>query len=325
MIPLSLTPHSSFLIQKKNLLAFSGGIDSSALFFLLIEHDIPFDIAIVDYGLRAESREEIAHAKALAERYELRCYTVQAPHFKSHFEQQARAFRYRFFENLIQEHGYDTLLTAHQLNDQLEWLLMRLGRGAGVSELIGLAPVSQREGYTLVRPLLEYSKEELLEYLQAHNYPYFIDSSNSDERYERNYFRKQFSDPLLAAHKEGIRQSMRYLREDKQRLEADFETLYRDKALYIITLHHPQAKAKAADQTLKKLGYLLTAAQRKEIAKEQSLVIGGVWAIEEQQGLLYIAPYRTADMPKSFKEQCRIAKIPAKIRPYLYVEKITLP
>ena len=177
--------------NKKNLLAFSAGIDSSVLFFLLIENNIKFDIAIIDYGVRDQSKEEVLHAKALAKKHKLFCHSIKAPKFDTHFEKKARDFRYEFFESLIAIEGYDNLLTAHQLNDQLEWLLMRLTKGAGVSELLGLEPITKKETYTLVRPLLEYSKEELLHYLKNHDYPYFIDESNSDEKYERNLFRKQ--------------------------------------------------------------------------------------------------------------------------------------
>ncbi len=323
-----LTIDTSYLKKKKNLLAFSAGIDSSALFFLLIENNIPFDIAIVDYGMRNESKHEVAHAKALAQKYGLRCFISSAPQFDSCFEQQARTFRYDFFETLIAQHGYDTLLTAHQLNDQLEWLLMRLVRGAGVSELVGLEPISQREGYTLIRPLLAYSKEELLAYLNTKGYPYFVDESNDDARYERNRFRKTFSDPLIAQFKDGIRRSFDYLRDDKKLLEEGFEAIYAEKELRIIRLHMPALKAKAADLALKSLGYLLSAVQRQEIANEKSLVVGRKWVVEYQGDLLYIAPYLTTDMPKSFKEKCRIAKIPTKIRPYLFEEGIdiaTLP
>ena len=323
-----LTIDTSYLKKKKNLLAFSAGIDSSALFFLLLEKNIPFDIAIVDHGMRSESKHEVAHAKALAQKYGLRCFISSAPQFDSCFEQQARTFRYDFFETLIAQHGYDTLLTAHQLNDQLEWLLMRLVRGAGVSELVGLEPISQREGYALMRPLLAYSKEELLTYLNTKGYPYFVDESNDDARYERNRFRKTFSDPLIAQFKEGIRRSFDYLRDDKKLLEASFETIYTDKELRIVRLYTPILKAKAADLALKSLGYLLSAAQRQEIANQKSLVVGRKWVVEYQNDLLYIAPYLTTDMPKSFKEKCRIAKIPAKIRPYLFEEGIdiaTLP
>ena len=312
----------SALENKNNLLAFSAGVDSSALFFLLIEHNIRFDIAIVDYGMRAQSKEELKHAKTVAKKYKLFCHNIQAPKFDTHFEKKARDFRYEFFDSLVTIEGYDNILTAHQLNDQLEWLLMRLTKGAGVSELIGLEAVSKRENYTLVRPLLGYAKAELQDYLDTHNHPYFIDESNSDEKYERNKFRQQFSNALLSEYKEGIKRSFEYLSEDKERLESGFETLHHTKQLHIIKLHSIGLKAKAADLTLKKLGYLLSSSQRQEITKENSLVIGGQWVVALQDDLLYICPYKSVDMPKEFKEACRVNKVPTKVRPYMYTENI---
>ena len=319
-----LTLDVTHLKKGKNLLAFSAGVDSSALFFLLLENHIKFDIAIVNYGTRENSDKEEAHAKALARKHKLFCHNIKAPKFDRHFEKKARDFRYEFFESLISIEGYDNLLTAHQLNDQLEWMLMRLSKGAGVSELLGLSPLTKKETYTLVRPLLHYSKEELLGYLQAHNHPYFIDESNADEKYERNAFRKQFSDPLMSKYTKGIKRSFEYLRKDKERLESGFEILYTEKKLRIIKLHTLESKIKAADLALKELGYLLSASQRQEIDKETSLVIGGEWAVEMQSNLLYIAPYLTTDMPKKFKEECRVLRIPSKIRAYCFYHKINL-
>ena len=136
-----LTIDVTHLKGKKNLLAFSAGVDSSALFFILLAQNIKFDIAIVDYGIRKQSKEEVLHAQTLAKKYKLFCHSIKAPAFDTHFEKQARDFRYEFFESLIRIEGYDTLLTAHQLNDQLEWLLMRLTKGAGLCELLGLDPL----------------------------------------------------------------------------------------------------------------------------------------------------------------------------------------
>jgi len=319
-----LTLDVSHLKGKKNLLAFSAGVDSSALFFLLLENNISFDIALVNYGTRENSDKEEAHAHALADKYNLTCHTIKAPKFTTQFEKNARDFRYHFFEALIEVHSYDTLLTAHQLNDQLEWLIMRLTKGAGISELIGLEPASQRNGYKLIRPLLEQSKEELLGYLQNNGYPYFVDESNSDEKFERNKFRKQFADPLIVEYKEGIKRSFNYLRKDKENLEKEFETIYSQKELRVIKLHTLTAKVKAADLALKELGYLLSASQRQEIEKEKSLVIGGEWAVELQNNRLYIAPYLTTDMPKKFKEECRMIKVAQKIRAYCFSEKINI-
>ncbi len=78
-----------------------------------------------------------------------------------------------------------------------------------------------------------------------------IDESNSDEKYERNLFRKHFSDPLISEYKEGIKRSFTYLREDKKQLEANFEQRFSRKELRVIKLHTLGAKAKAADLTLK--------------------------------------------------------------------------
>ncbi len=312
------------LQNTKNLLAFSAGIDSSALFFILIENNIPFDIALVNYQTRDSSNKEEIHAKTLAKKYNIVCHTIKAPKFTTHFEKSARDFRYNFFETLIKEHGYNRLLTAHQLNDQLEWLLMRFTKGAGTSELVGLEPISQKNKYMLMRPLLKYSKDELLDYLKSNSYPYFVDESNSDEKHERNYFRKQFSDPLISKYREGIGRSFEYIRSDKEKLEKDFELIFSQKELKVIKLHTLITKVKATDIALKKLGYLLSASQRQEVEREKSLVIGGEWAVVLQDNLLYIAPYYTTDMPKKFREECRVLKVPQKIRAYCFKENLNI-
>ena len=314
---------SSFLVDKKNLLAFSAGIDSSALFFLLLEHHIPFDITLVNYGTRKQSDKEEQHALDLAKQYGLKCYTKKAPIFQSNFEKNARDFRYAFFEELIMEHGYDNLLTAHQLNDRMEWFLMRLSKGAGLNELVGMEAIHKRPHYTLIRPLITYPKAELLGYLQEHKHPYFVDESNHDDRHERNRFRTRFSDPLIAQYGDGITRSFAYLEQDQAVLNTLYQTIHTQKQLRILRLHHPQARMTAADRTLKELGYLLSAAQRREIETHVSIVIGGKWVVALSGTMLYIAPYSRDPMPKTFKERCRIQGIPPKIRPYLYREEIT--
>ncbi len=317
-----ITNYQSLITGKKLLLAFSGGIDSSALFYFLEEAGLRVDLAIVDYGIREQSKDEVAYAKQLAKNYNSICYVAEAPCFDSHFEANARAFRYEFFENLIEEHGYDILLTAHQLNDQLEWLLMRLTKGAGVCELVGLQSIVEKSNYTIVRPLLEYSKKDLQDYLDANKYRYFIDESNSDEAYERNYFRKYYSNSLIEKYKDGIRRSFKYLKDDISILEDKFEIVFAHKELRVIRLHDVRLKAKAADVVLKELGYLLSASQRAEIESENSLVIGGNWAIGMSDEFLFIAPYRTTVLPKEFKEKYRLSKIPPIVRGYCYIENL---
>jgi len=310
------------LKSGKNLLAFSAGVDSVALFFLLIEHNIEFDIAIVNYGVRKESILEEEYAKSLSKKYNLKIYIAQSPKFENNFEKNARDFRYSFFEQIIKKEKYTNLLTAHQLNDQLEWLLMRLSKGAGVVELLGLEGLVKKENYTLVRPLLNHSKDELLEYLEDNNYKYFIDSSNSDEKYERNYFRKNFSDRLIREYKKGISKSFEYLKEDKKILISGYRELYNYKELFILKIENLSIKIRVIDMYLKRVGYLLSSSQREELKKENSIVFGGKWAIEIIKDIIYIAPYIKIVIPKKYKEKYRIAKIPPKIRGYYYINKL---
>ena len=128
------------LRNSKNLLAFSAGSDSSALFFLLLEADITFDIAIVDYNLRASSKDEVAYAKELAAKYEKKIYTKSLMLDGANFESSAREARYSFFEDVL-GHGYDSLITAHQLNDKVEWLRMSFCRGSGIVSMSGMTSV----------------------------------------------------------------------------------------------------------------------------------------------------------------------------------------
>jgi tRNA(Ile)-lysidine synthase len=318
---INLSQNVLFLLRKsKNLLAFSAGVDSSALFFILIENKIPFDIALVDYGIREQSQKEKIYAMTLSKKYNLQLYTTKAPNYQNNFEKNARDFRYSFFDNLIETHHYNNLITAHQLNDQLEWLLMRLSKGAGASELLGLEPISKRKNYRVVRPILDHSKDELIEYLEKNNHRYFIDQSNSDEKYERNYFRNHFANKLISKYREGIKKSFKYLQEDKKILMGGYREIFNHKELYILEIENPTATIRIVDKYLKKLGYLLSSAQREELIEEKSIVFGGEWAVEIFGDRVYIAPYIKSVIPKRYREACRIAKLPSKVRGYFYRE-----
>ncbi len=302
------------LREQKNLLAFSAGVDSSALFFLLVQENIPFDIAIVDYGMRAASKEEVAYAKELASYHDKHLYHDSVKLGESNFEHQARAHRYQFFEKIIQENGYDNLITAHQLNDRLEWFLMQLGKGAGLVEMLGFEAIEARKGYRLIRPLLGTDKATLLAFLRYHDKRYFIDESNQDEKYQRNYIRRNFSEAFLRTYKKGIRNSFEYLQRDKAQL-VSHTLLYHDKQLYIVK--RSDSAIRSIDKILKEMGYLLSAAQKEEILKQQESVVAGKIVVALKGEMIFIAPFSKKTMDKKFKERCRILGIPAKIRPYL--------
>ena len=134
--------HEELLKKSKNLLAFSGGVDSSALYHILKEKNIDFDMALVFYNTREEAKQEREHAHRLAKRDNKKVYLLDVKLEETNFESEARRARYDFFKKSIKEGGYDNLLTAHQLNDKLEWFLMQLSKGAGTSELYGFLDIS---------------------------------------------------------------------------------------------------------------------------------------------------------------------------------------
>ncbi len=309
-------------LKGKNLLAFSGGIDSTALFFILLESKIDFDIAIVDYNIRKESKEEIAYAKKLANKYQKKIYTKSVYLSSSNFEAKAREVRYRFFEEIIKEYSYTTLLTAHQLDDRFEWFCMQLSKGAGVVELMGLQMVVDRGFYTIYRPLLNYTKDELLSYLHDNNIKYFIDESNKDIKYKRNYFRQNYTSEFLQEFKEGVKRSFQYLDKDYDEL-LNIEILFHKKDFYILKKQDSDIEnIRIIDKIVKKFGIVLSQKTKEEVLKQKESVISHKIVVAIDEKYIYIAPYVKNILSKEEKELFRKHKIPSKIRFYLSMEKI---
>lgn len=306
------------LSTKKNLLAFSAGIDSSALFFILLSKNISFDIAIVDYKQRNSSHEEVKHAKSLAIKYNKRIFVKN--YTNNNFnEKLAREFRYDFFEDIILEHKYESLITAHQLNDKLEWFLMQLAKGAGVIELIGLSDIEKRAFYTIYRPLLKISKNEILEYLHKNHIKYFIDESNSNLQYTRNFFRQKFSDNFIDLYKNGLIKSFSYIDRDINSLKMGIEDYFSLKEFIMIKFdsYDENMIIRAIDKEIKKRGFLISSKTRNEILLKKSIVVSHKICVEIFSNSIIIAPFVIASMNKEFKEECRINKIPKKLRSYL--------
>ncbi len=309
--------------NKKNLLAFSAGVDSTALFFLLKDAQIDFDIAIVDYSKRDNSKLESDYAKKLAFKYNKKCFTKKVILTDSNFEKNARNKRYEFFENIISEYLYDNLITAHQLNDRLEWFLMQFTKGAGVVELLGFKDLEIRDGYKLIRPLIKTSKSELLNYLLKNDIKYFEDKSNFDLKFTRNQFRHNFSNQLIDHYEVGILKSFEYLQEDGQRI-FNLEILIQINDLYVLKNNGDETQnIRAIDKIIKKLGFYISKKQRDEIIRQKDIVVAHKISVCITDEKIFIAPYINTNLSKEFKEKVRILKIPAKIRGYLFTMQIS--
>ena len=311
------------LKKGKNLLAFSAGSDSSALFFILKALHIEFDIAIVDYQTRKQSAEEKEYAQALSKKFNKRCYTLTCSLKHNNFEHNARATRYKFFEQIIKKHSYSTLLTAHNLNDKLEWFLMQLSKGAGTVELSGMSEIEQGEDYKTIRPLLYTDKNEILNFLHVNKIEYFLDSSNTNSKYFRNKIRKEFANSFCEQFSSGIKKSFEYLEKDKLRLLP--KEIERHKKLYILQRDKDDLiNIRGVDRVVKKLGVLLSSGMRDEIVKTKDCIVSKKVAIAFSEDRIYICPAVDVVMDKRFKERCRVKKIPSKIRPYIYKENIPI-
>ena len=311
------------LLRKgKNLLAFSGGVDSSALFFALKENDIDFDLAIVDYGTREQSKQEVNYAKKLCLKYKKRFFLHTCSLENSNFEHNARTQRYAFFKKIIKENSYTNLITAHQLNDKLEWFLMQLGRGSGLVEMLGMSEIQESENYKIIRPFLHISRKNIQKFLDLNHIEHFIDKSNSSNKYKRNRIRSDYSNSFVEEFENGLVNSFNYLENDADLLLPKNEKII--KSLFVLKREIEDLRnIRQIDKVVKKMGVLISKTQREEIIKTKNCVISDKIAIVFTNDSIFISPFVKSNMPKKFKELCRVNKIPAKIRPYLYTENIS--
>ena len=97
----------------------------------------------------------------------------------------ARELRYDWFSSVMQSQGYEVLFTAHHLDDQLETFIINLSRGTGLNGLLGIPQIN---GY-VHRPLLNFSRAEILKYAENNNIDWREDQSNQSDKYLRNNIR----------------------------------------------------------------------------------------------------------------------------------------
>jgi len=193
----------SHLKQSPFLLALSGGVDSVVLAHLCSKSKLNFAIAHCNFRLRgAESNKDETLVQQLARELSL---VFHVTHFdtigyvnknKVSVQMAARELRYGWFEQIMQEHGYKTLVTAHHADDDLETFLINLSRGTGLEGLNGI-PAKTR---TISRPLLAFSRTQILKYAESEKLKWLEDESNTDTKYLRNKIRHEVIPNLKELH-----------------------------------------------------------------------------------------------------------------------------
>lgn len=229
------------LIQNgdKVLVALSGGPDSVCLLNILYNLRDFFDIEIgaahVNHMLRGEEAlEDEEYARKLCEDLGVTFFSKRIDINKiskenniSH-ELAGREERYKFFQVISEEKGYNKIAVAHNSNDQAETVLMNMMRGAGIEGLCGIR--SKREG-GIIRPILCLSREEIEDYCEINNLNPRIDKSNLENIYSRNkvrldilpYMKKNFNKDIV----ETINRMTNLLQIDNDFIEKECNNIYK--------------------------------------------------------------------------------------------------
>ncbi len=175
------------------LLGYSGGPDSKALLYALLECGVKPHVAHVDHGWRKTSKEEALELKKEVEALGLIFISTRLD-VKEQSEDAAREARYAFFAKIFAP--YAALLLAHQAEDLAETVLKRVLEGAHISHFSGMQEVSLQRKMTIWRPFLKISREDILEFLSERALVPFTDPSNTDPAYLRARMRESIF-PLL--------------------------------------------------------------------------------------------------------------------------------
>ena len=174
------------------LLAVSGGVDSVAMVRLFSDAGYNFGIAHVNFGLRGEESDgDEAFVKNLAEQAGVPIFikhfsTKQyASDHKISIQMAARDLRYAWFEEIVAEHGFSSVATAHHLDDQAETFFINLLRGTGISGMHGILPKQGK----IIRPLMFTTREKIMSFALDLNLDWREDRSNKSRKYLRNKLR----------------------------------------------------------------------------------------------------------------------------------------
>lgn len=180
------------VFTQKTLLAVSGGVDSMVLLHLFSALNINFAVAHCNFQLRGT--ESDLDEKLVADF----CKKNHIPFFVEKFDTMqivksknvsiqiaARELRYHWFKQLSTANNYQFIATAHHLNDQVETFLINFTRGTGIDGLIGIPEKNEQ----IIRPLLPFSREEILNYAVDNRVEWREDQSNALTKYQRNKIR----------------------------------------------------------------------------------------------------------------------------------------
>jgi tRNA(Ile)-lysidine synthase len=195
--------HNEDIIPSRDsiLIAVSGGMDSMVLLHAL--HTLKYKVAAchINFMLRGdESDEDQVFVKTYCDSKSITIYTIKhditnyATERGISIQEAARIFRYAVFKEIAIDHNIHLIGTAHHWNDQIETQIQRWVEGSGWRGMLG---IPFRNG-NIIRPLLMFDRAEINHFATVNQIPFREDSSNSKEKYTRNYIRHQIVPKLIS-------------------------------------------------------------------------------------------------------------------------------
>jgi tRNA(Ile)-lysidine synthase len=184
----------SNLSDREIYLAISGGVDSVVLAHLLYKTGIKFTFLHCNFNLRKEeSNDDEKFVVSLSEKLNQKCLTIKFDTLlesniaKTNIQLTARNLRYNWFKKITQTDKNPIVLTGHHLDDNIETLLINLVRGTSIKGVAGIPQL--RDIY--FRPLLKFTKSQIINFALENNLNYRSDSSNTNTQYKRNLIRHE--------------------------------------------------------------------------------------------------------------------------------------
>ncbi len=183
-----------FSKNDKLLCAVSGGMDSMVLTDMLVQLNFQVHVGHVNYRLRGvDSDQDESFVRQYCKNNDLPFYSLIIDDEtlndmqKGNLQAKARKVRYDWLEKIRGEQKLDLIITAHHRDDVIETFFLNAIRGSGLTGLSSL-----KSSYKNIRrPLINNSRDEILQYSQLNNITYRVDRSNSDNKYDRNFLRNQ--------------------------------------------------------------------------------------------------------------------------------------
>lgn len=193
--------------QRSIILGVSGGPDSMSLLYILSKLNVQVMVVHCNYQLRGEesnSDQKLVEDTAFMWGFDTVSTRLDPEEAEDgNFQNWARNRRYQIFRDIKKETGADAIATAHHQDDQLETIIQKILRGAGMTAWQGMKLWNGE----LFRPLLEFSKAEILQFASRSHIPYRLDSSNEESTYARNFLRNGWFpilDDLFPGWRENI-------------------------------------------------------------------------------------------------------------------------